>query len=106
MPPTKFYLLPYTRCADNSIESSLGLSTPEKMYGVIERDDQVISLHHLTIRNMLQFAEQAMEGGRYFERCHYDYFRPMKDYYLHGHKLMVDNVDEELARIRPIIGQV
>jgi hypothetical protein len=54
----------------------------------------------------LQFAEQAMEGGRYFERRHYDYFRPMKDYYLHGHKLMVDNIDEELARIRPIIGQV
>ena len=54
MPLTKFYLLPYTRCADNAIESSLGLSTPKKMYGVIERDDQVISLHHLTIRNMLQ----------------------------------------------------
>ena len=89
----KFIFFHIPRCGGTSVES-------------------FFSLQSLSFADYLQFAELVMQGERYFERRHYDHFRPMRDYCLHDDKLMVDdillleNIDEEFERIRPIIGQV
>ena len=58
------------------------------------------------------FAESVVKNQRYFEKVHFDHFRPMVSYCLNGGELVVDdillleNIDIELKRIQPLIGVV
>ena len=60
----------------------------------------------------LKTAERVMEEGLYFEKQHYDHFRPMTMYCAKEGNLLVDdillleNIDMELKRIKNVIGEV
>lgn len=60
----------------------------------------------------LDFAEQIIREERYFEKLHYDHFRPMIHYCVKGGELLVDdillleNIVNELAPIKELIGSV
>lgn len=64
----------------------------------------------LSFTGFLEKAEQIMKQGRYFEKLHYDHFRPMVDYCYFNGQLMVDDIllidslDQDLARIGERIG--
>ncbi len=157
-----FFHIP--RCGGTSIESFFGLLfEPGNLYGVIKKDDRVITLQHLTPPDLkklrlltddtyetsfkftiirdpfdrmasdylwqkkhdrhnefaqmsfddyLKFAEQILKDGGYFKKVFYDHFRPMVMYCLQDGELLVDdillleNIENELDRIRDIIGPV
>jgi hypothetical protein len=50
----KFIFFHIPRCGGTSVESILGLQTLEHMHGVIEIDEQIVTLHHLTPQGMLE----------------------------------------------------
>lgn len=159
----KFIFFHIPRCGGTSVEAFFGLASHEQMHGLVEYDDQAVTLQHLTAYDMLQaglidvnlfescfkfviirdpfermasdylwqkhhdpfkqfaemsfddylqFAEHVMQEHLYFERRHYDHFRPMNEYCLHDQQLIVDdillleNIDEEFARLQPILGRV
>lgn len=60
----------------------------------------------------MDMAEKIIREERYFEKIHYDHFRPMTDYCLHDGKLMVDDIlrleciNDELKRLRGRLGVV
>lgn len=66
----------------------------------------------MSFDDYLQFAERIIEEGRYFEKQHFDHFRPMIMYCVNNDQLLVDdillleNIAEELDRISDRIGNV
>jgi len=77
-----------------------------------KRYDRHGESHDLSFMAYLDKAEQIIEEGRYFEKIHYDHFRPMIEYCFSDGQLMVDdilllhNLDQGLVRIRDRIGSV
>ena len=68
--------------------------------------------HSLSFMAYLDKAEQIISEGRYFDKVHYDHFRPMVEYCFWDRQLMVDdilllhNLEQEFVRIRDRIGSV
>ena len=68
--------------------------------------------HNLSFTAYLDKAEQIIREGLYFEKVHYDHFRPMVEYCFWDGQLMVDdilllhNLQQEFVRIRDKIGSV
>lgn len=68
--------------------------------------------HSLSFMAYLDKAEQIIREGRYFEKVHYDHFRPMVEYCFWDGQLMVDdilllhNLEQDLVRIKERIGSV
>mgnify|MGYP001814597721 FL=1 len=68
--------------------------------------------HDLSFLTYLDKAEQIIREGRYFEKVHYDHFRPMIEYCFRDGQLMVDdilllhNIDQGLERVKDRIGSV
>jgi hypothetical protein len=66
----------------------------------------------LDFRDYLRKAETVIRDERYFEKLHYDHFRPMVDYCIHDGELLVDdilildNIDREMARLEHKLGPV
>jgi hypothetical protein len=60
----------------------------------------------------LQFAERVMNNGLYFEKIHYDHFRPMIMYCVHEGELLVDDIlllekiSQGINRIKDKIGDI
>lgn len=48
--------------------------------------------HSLSFQAYLDKAERIIREGRYFEKIHYDHFRPMIEYCFWDGKLMVDDI--------------
>jgi hypothetical protein len=68
--------------------------------------------HSLSFMAHLDKAEQIIRDRQYFEKIHYDHFRPMIEYCFWDGQLLVDdilllyNLDQGLVRIRDRIGSV
>lgn len=77
-----------------------------------KRWDRHNEFAELDFRAYLNKAECIIRDGRYYEKVHYDHFRPMADYCVHDGELLVDDIlllediDDELIRIRGKIGAV
>lgn len=60
----------------------------------------------LRFQEYLDKGERIMSEGRYFEKIHYDHFRPMSEYcYRNGMKVMdeilvLENIESDLSRIK------
>jgi len=157
----KFIFFHIPRCGGTSIEQIFEFHSPEQLFGVLENNDQVITLHHLTppdLRNLglikpdiydsyfkftiirdpfermasdyhwqqkydvhnefkgltfdqyIQRAEKIVNQSCYFEKKHYDHFRPMSMYCTQDNQWLVDdillleNIDSELDRIQHKLG--
>ena len=61
---------------------------------------------HLSFKEYLDKGERIMSERRYFEKIHYDHFRPMSEYcYWNGTRVMdeilvLENIESELSRIK------
>jgi hypothetical protein len=68
--------------------------------------DRHNEFRHLSFKEYLDQAERIMKERRYFDKIHYDHFRPMKEYcYSNGRMVMDDilvleNLQSGLARIK------
>ena len=77
-----------------------------------QRYDRHNLFKSMQFSDYLDFAESVVKNQRYFEKVHFDHFRPMVSYCLNGGELVVDdillleNIDIELKRIQPLIGVV
>lgn len=66
----------------------------------------------ITFREYLDMAQNVIRSELYFEKLHYDHFRPMIEYCFTNGELMVDdilileNIEHDLARIENSIGMV
>lgn len=66
----------------------------------------------MTFDKYLQFAERVINEGLYFEKKHYDHFRPMIMYCVHENQLLIDDVllvetlDADINRIQSKIGNI
>lgn len=64
----------------------------------------------MSFNQYLDFAERIIAEDRYYEKRHYDHFRPMVSYCLNGNELLVDdillleNLEQGLARIENKVG--
>lgn len=64
----------------------------------------------ISFNQYLDFAEQVIDEELYFEKRHYDHFRPMGSYCINNGELLVDdillldNLDQGLDRIKHKIG--
>lgn len=156
-----FFHIP--RCAGTSLEVFFNFRSHEKLFGVINRGGQVLTLHHMTAPDLLahglvsdedmrsyfkftvirdpfdrmasdylwqkkrdkhrefagldfpaylEAAERIVREERYFEKVHYDHFRPMLDYCVHNGKLLVDkilmldDIHRELASLEDKLGPI
>jgi hypothetical protein len=67
---------------------------------------------NMNFASYLDMAENVIRNERYFEKIHYDHFRPMADYCIEDGKLLVDdillleNIENELHRIRSKVGKI
>ena len=65
---------------------------------------------HISFNEYLDFAEQVISQNLYFEKRHFDHFRPMADYCINNGELLVDdillleNLDQGLKRIKSKTG--
>ncbi|MFK7829432.1 MAG: sulfotransferase family 2 domain-containing protein [Congregibacter sp.] len=66
----------------------------------------------LSFPQYLDKAERIMRDARYFEKVHYDHFRPMTDFCIRNGELLVDDIlrldhiEVDLCRIRDRLGDV
>jgi len=66
----------------------------------------------MTFQDYLNFGEKILDEGRYFEKRHFDHFRPMTLYCLNGTEPIVDDIllleriDQDIKRIQQHIGQI
>lgn len=75
-----------------------------------KRHDPHHEFRHLSFQEFLDRAEQVMQEARYFEKIHYEHFRPMVEYCFFEQQLVVDDIllleslPGELKRIESVTG--
>lgn len=77
-----------------------------------QRHDRHGEFRNLGFKGYLDKAERIICEQRYYEKLHYDHFRPMVDYCIHDGKLLVDalltleNIRQGLADLHGRLGPV
>lgn len=157
----RFIFFHIPRCAGTSIESHLNIHQADNLYGVVDKEGQEITLHHLTptelqrlelidrqkvkeyfkftiirdpfdrmvsdyawqqahdryklfgkmsFNEYLDFAERVIAENLYYQKRHFDHFRPMVSYCVSDDELLLDdillleNLEQGIARIANKVG--
>lgn len=76
------------------------------------RHDRSGEFGNLNFMQYLDLAEHVLQNGLYFEKPHYDHFRPMTSYCVENDALVVDeillleNLSHEMTRLQPQLGSI